>query len=162
MPFEVSEITSFEDFKSVQEALMGGFADPYFPYWELLKGPTEDGCMTTLWHAKEAMPNSHWIKVWDPSTGEVAGAANWLINESDPYENIVMVPRAGWWPAGQFHAHVYCLVRAEASQMTIDAISRTRCCSNSTSHGQRDRTGPTFVNQTYPQIQDKQEELTGR
>ena len=100
MPFQVTEITTFDDWQTIQASMEDGLAEPYFPYWQLIKGPSDDDRVTRYWNIHQATPGSHWIKASDPGTGEVVGAANWIINETSPFESLLIVPRASWWPEG--------------------------------------------------------------
>lgn len=52
------------------------------------------------WH--DADPDSHWLKVTDTESGEVAGAAQWKIFEDDPYSRKEQkAMSAYWYPEGE-------------------------------------------------------------
>ena len=54
-----------------------------------------------LWEKRLENPFSHWIYVKESSTGQIAGAAEWLIYTENPFPNGPQRIEATWWPPGE-------------------------------------------------------------
>ncbi|TGO57092.1 hypothetical protein BOTNAR_0208g00040 [Botryotinia narcissicola] len=54
-----------------------------------------------FWNNHTHTPGSHWITVRDRETGEVVGAANWLVNEKNIFPSPMPKIEAEWWPEGE-------------------------------------------------------------
>lgn len=54
-----------------------------------------------LWQSHQSDSSSHWIYVEDPSTGEVVGATEWELYETNPFPEGPPKMEASWWPEGE-------------------------------------------------------------
>lgn len=99
MSFQIHEVESEEQFKSVWELLADGYEKPFNTFWKILQGETdEEGC-SRLWQWHQMESGSHWVAVKD-SSGNVVGGAEWVIHNTNPFEKGNQIPPAYWWSDG--------------------------------------------------------------
>ena len=99
MTFVLSEVKSEEEFKAVGVLMQKAYQTPFNSFWEILKGENEPECTSRYW-AWHSTPGSHWLQVKDTDTGEVVGACEWIIHESNPFEKGNPIPTGNWWSNG--------------------------------------------------------------
>jgi hypothetical protein len=102
MPLELHELSGETEFPALVDSLWRGYDQPFNGFWEILKGPSKEECIARyqLWHTSD--PTSHWLYVKDSETGQVAGAIQWNIFETNPYINGAPSVTADWWPEGMY------------------------------------------------------------
>jgi len=115
MLFELSELTEEEFsaegvFKDIIDALWESYEHPptrllnlFYPIQgdgpEAHAARIKDSCIRQL-HDHQKNPSSHWIKIVDTGTGEIAAAAQWFIFEQNPYASDYD-EEITWWPEGE-------------------------------------------------------------
>lgn len=95
MPFQLSEIHSPSDFPEMIAVEFESYENPYSPLIRLffpIFGDSPEARAASLQesiarqiHLHQSDPSSHWLKVTDPTTGNIVGAANWNLYESNPH-----------------------------------------------------------------------------
>ena len=100
MPLQISEVQSEAEFRTIGSLLQEAYEQPLNSFWEILKGETEAECTSRYWAWHVAL-GSHWLQAKDTETGEVIGACEWIIHDSNPYENGNPIPTADWWTNGK-------------------------------------------------------------
>ncbi|MCJ1398984.1 hypothetical protein MMC11_002186 [Xylographa trunciseda] len=108
MGLTLHEVVSSEEFPAVVDCEREAYKTP-FNAFDILYTPqgldpiaTRDAVIKEQWASHAKSPTSHWLKVVDSDTGNVAGAAQWHIHETDPFAR----PEdhhldAVWWPEGE-------------------------------------------------------------
>ncbi|KAI1264050.1 acyl-CoA N-acyltransferase [Xylariaceae sp. FL1019] len=95
MPLELQEIDVKKDFPTLAKCLYESYEEPlqrFFHVWFPIFGSDQKARQDSLdeaakrlaaWHAED--PTSHWRKVIDTDTGEIAGASLWNIHHENPF-----------------------------------------------------------------------------
>ncbi|TVY65724.1 hypothetical protein LSUE1_G009106 [Lachnellula suecica] len=107
MPFTLHEVSRENpDFTKIVPMMHAGYSDPFNGFWEILKGPSLEECVSRYneWHSHD--PTSRWVYLTDDDTGDVVGAMGWNIHEKNPFENGSPEIPAYWWP----EVVSYCMV----------------------------------------------------
>lgn len=110
MPFKLEEVTSDGDFDDIIACLWESFYNPFQSFFPLFcpvvgTGPNAyaESIETSTdryrnWHKSD--PTSHWLKVIDTDTGDIAAAAQWNICDKNPFEGENEPTEAFWHPEG--------------------------------------------------------------
>lgn len=102
MLFVLSEVHTEADLADVIRVEDDCFNNPPSGFWEVLRGPSIEGCIQRSWDHFQKSPNSRWVKAVDPTTGQIVGAAEFVVNETNPYEKPAEKPVALWLEGGTY------------------------------------------------------------
>lgn len=105
MAFQLSEVSSKEEFEAIAPMLYAAFHEPHNTFYEFLnntQGTYEEQIRAKANRhalAWAANPAQHWLKITDPSKDNVViAAASWFIYESTP--EAARPLEATWQPEG--------------------------------------------------------------
>ena len=100
MALQLHELTTDAEFGPVCAVETEAFNDPFFGFWQVFYGTSqEEFCPRQLsWHKDD--PSSHWIYVTDAETGCVIGGAQWNIYKDNPYAKEESMLTPYWLPEG--------------------------------------------------------------
>jgi hypothetical protein len=100
MSLKLHELTTDAEFAPVCAVETEAFNDPFFGFWQVFYGTSqEEFCARQLsWH--KADPSSHWIYVTEAETGTVIGGAQWNIYEENPYAKETSMLTPYWLSEG--------------------------------------------------------------
>ncbi|MCJ1284485.1 hypothetical protein MMC26_003817 [Xylographa opegraphella] len=106
MDFTLHEVVSSDEFPAVIDCQNEAYRIPYNAFATmytpqgLAPTATRNAMIQNQWDQHMTEPGGHWLKVVDPETGIVAGAALWHIYETDPFTGAQEPLDAVWWPEG--------------------------------------------------------------
>ncbi|KAF4624852.1 hypothetical protein G7Y89_g13316 [Cudoniella acicularis] len=102
MSLKLNELTTDAEFGPICAVELEAFTDPFFGFWGVWKGSSqEEFCARQLsWHKGD--PSSHWIYVTDVETGDVIAGTQWMIYEENPYAKETSILEPYWIPEGTF------------------------------------------------------------
>jgi hypothetical protein len=85
MSLKLHELTTDAEFGPVCAVETEAFNDPFFGFWQVFYGTSQEEfyARQLSWHKGD--PSSHWIYVTDVETGCVIGGAQWNIYKENPY-----------------------------------------------------------------------------
>ena len=108
MPLQLAEVSNEAEFADVVAVEHEAFSNPPNSFWFALRGPSIAECTARQWAEHTTDPKSHWLKVTDSDTQQIAGAAQWVIHETDPFATPVPAATADWWPEGKLASASSC------------------------------------------------------
>ncbi|TEY51306.1 hypothetical protein BOTCAL_0267g00140 [Botryotinia calthae] len=105
-PFTITEAHTRDEINTIALLVQKANRTPYRPF-VAFQTPSAPDHPTALklsqdwfWKNHTHTPGSHWITVHDNGSGEIVGAANWLVNEKNIFSKPMPKIEAGWWPEG--------------------------------------------------------------
>lgn len=102
-PFHLHEQKTKDEFRSIVDCEIEGYATPFNGFWEVLKGDSVEELVqrTAHWHEQER--GSRWIYVTNEETGSFVGVMNWVFHEEETYAKGAQKLVANWWEEGRFY-----------------------------------------------------------
>lgn len=98
---EVYEINTKEEFEAALPVMIDAYTKPFNTLYETIKGPSDDEFVTRFWHWHTADPGSQWIGVRKKDGDKATvGVAEWVLHESNPFEQGNPLPPVDWWSDG--------------------------------------------------------------
>ena len=104
-------ITSDDDFKELVECEWTAYETPYNGFKEIYcptLGTSPNAREDSMKECRERQladhkgdATSHWFKVVDSESGQIAGGAQWHVYQENPYVNGMEHIEATWWPEGE-------------------------------------------------------------
>ena len=112
MGFILHEVTSSEEMSAIIDCQREAFKFPFNPFLVMFTPQgldptaTRTAMIKNQWDTHINELASHWLKVVDLETGNIVGAAQWHVHETDPFsgpdEHRI---NAVWWPEGAWNGH---------------------------------------------------------
>ena len=120
MPLKLKRVQTKEEFDPVVIVEHEAYSQPANSFWEILKGPSIEECQDRQWNWHTIDPKSNWFYVHDTESDEAVGGAQWIVNETDPFEQPAPALRATWWENSRSSLAVefFKLMSAQATSRT--------------------------------------------
>ncbi|MCJ1331547.1 hypothetical protein MMC10_008238 [Thelotrema lepadinum] len=97
MPLELKQVSNRNEFDPLVTIEHEVYSNPSNGFWEMIKGPSMEECRERQWSWHACDPKSTWLFIKDTDIGEAIGAVQWIVHETNPFEEPQPSTVATWW-----------------------------------------------------------------